>query len=321
MIQMLEKLNIMIIVKPFWKTLAKHRPKYDFLLELKKHANVLFWTHDGDIVQILRNLKNKHQYEPDFILHYDNAYPHFSPVVTGLEQISIPKGYYVMDVYPPASTEARTQFMEQSKFDLIFSVTKQAFLSEFPQFQKSFRWLPFSINPNVFKDFQEKKSIDYLLMGLVDFGTDDVYPFRKHVLATMKDVPGFVHHAHPGHFVSYKDATFVNERYAKEINKAKIFFTCGSRYKYPVMKFFEALACKTLLIAESNEDIKELGFADGVHYVAATKDDVAARAQEWLKHESLRSTITKNGYELVHRLHTNAHRAKQFIQSIHQLKG
>jgi len=308
-------LQVMILVKPFWKTLAKHRPKYDFLLALKKQANLLFWPYDGNIVQILRNLRTKHQYEPDFILQYDNAYSHFSPDITGLEQITIPKGYYVMDIHSPASTQARKQFMEKNQFDLIFSVTKHAFLSEFPQFHQSFRWLPFSINPAVYTDWQEVKSIDYLLMGLVNFESDDVYPFRQHVLAQMNGLPGFVHHTHPGHFVSYKDALFVNEKYAKELNKAKIFFTCGSRYQYPVMKFFEALACKTLLIAEGNQDIEELGFQDGIHYVHCTKtDDVIEKASYYLGHPSERERITNNGFQFVHENHSNNKRAEQFFK-------
>ncbi|MBH0231737.1 hypothetical protein H0267_16155 [Halobacillus sp. KCTC 3957] len=36
---------------------------------------------------------------------------------------------------------------------------------------------------------------------------------------------------------------YVDKKYALELNRAKIFFTCGSVFQYPVLKFYEAPAC------------------------------------------------------------------------------
>src|SRR5690625_6195272 len=55
------------------------------------------------------------------------------------------------------------------------------------------------------------------------------YAFRDAVFKNFKDREDFVFHPHPGHLVKKANNIFVNEKYAKELNRSKIFFTCGSR--------------------------------------------------------------------------------------------
>ena len=63
------------------------------------------------------------------------------------------------------SPKKRRRYFKKRKIDLIFSATKYPFLAEFPEYKHKFRWLPFSINPSVYKDWGLEKSIKYLLMG------------------------------------------------------------------------------------------------------------------------------------------------------------
>jgi hypothetical protein len=315
---MSNKLKILIFIKQFWKELAKHRGKYDFVKSIEEFADVIYWTKDGDAVQILKYLETRHHFKPDFLFMYDHVYQAFAPNIYGLDQLNIPKGYYVMDVYFPASKKLREDFMKQNHIDLVFSVTKQAFLKQFPQYKEKFRWLPFSINPDIYKDYQQPKTMNYLLMGLVHYPKAGTYPFREAVLKQMKNEKGFVYYQHPGHLVKYEDDAYVNEKYAKEINRAKIFFTCGSIYQYPVLKFFEAPACHTLLLAEASDDIYELGFKDRVHFVACDEKNVYEKAKYYLQHNLEREQITKSGYEFIHSHHTNRKRAMQFIDYINR---
>lgn len=53
------------------------------------------------------------------------------------------------------------------------------------------------------------------------------YPFREAVLEKLRGEKGFVFHPHPGHKASYN--ALVNEKYAKELNRAKIFSLLAAR--------------------------------------------------------------------------------------------
>src|SRR5699024_12519108 len=44
---------------------------------------------------------------------------------------------------------------------------KHPFLQVFPQYKQKLRWLPWSIKPEIMKDWGMEKDIDALLMGLV----------------------------------------------------------------------------------------------------------------------------------------------------------
>lgn len=318
---MQEKLKILILIKPFWRNLPKHKPKFETIAALEKHAEVTYWYSDGNIKDII----NKINFSPDFILHYDIAWGNaLSPNITGLGQVNIPKGCIVIDIhYFP---EIRKQYFEKNKIDRIFSLTKSPFEKTFPNYKEKVRWLPFSINPSIFKDWQLNKEINFLLMGQV---YDRVgkshnktrtpkgkYPFREEVLEKMRDVEGFVFHPHPGH--GAPSNAMLNEKYSKELNRSNMFFTCGSVFKYPVLKYFEALACRTLLLAEPVQDILDLGFEDGINFVACNQSNFYEKAMYYLENEEERQKITDNGYQFIHTHHTNDARALQLIKYIEE---
>lgn len=315
-----EKLKILILIRLFGNSLPKHQPKMDMIKAIEQHADVRYWHQDGNIHDILKKLS----WKPDFILHYDNAWgSQLAPKIKGLEKVNIPKGYIVIDVH--YSPNERKKFIEKNNIDLIFSVTKSPFLETFPQYKNnfSFSWFPFSINPEIFKDWNLEKNTNFLLMGQVYDKNKNMtntpigkYPFREAVLNKLRNTDGFVFHSHPGHHVKKSAKAFLNEKYAKELNRAKIFFTCGSKYNYPVLKYFEALACKTLLLAKPVPDLYELGFKDGVNFVACNESDFYEKAIYYLENEEERTRIVENGYHFIHSNHTNDVRAKQFIKNI-----
>lgn len=326
----LKRLEILVIMKPFWN-FPKHAPKIDMIRALETYANVHYWYTDGHIKDILKTLA----IQPDFIFHYDIAWNYgLAPKIEGFNEIDIPTGCFVIDLH--WKPEERIKYIEDNRIDLIFSVSKHPFLNTFPQFKEKLRWIPWSINPKIMKDWGKKKDIDSLLMGLVYVDVKNVnanerpkqippkgrYAFRDAVFNQLKSRQGFAFHPHQGHRTQKSDLLIVNEEYAKEINRAKIFYTCGSRNKtggLPVLKFFEAPACKTLLLAETNKDIEELGFKDGENFVACTVDNIIEKTEYYLQHDHERNKITENGYQLIHSNHTNAHRAKQIVDHIQKL--
>ncbi|MEI3614747.1 glycosyltransferase family protein [Pseudogracilibacillus sp. SO30301A] len=326
---MTDKLKILVLIRKIWEY-AKHRPKMEMVKTLEKFADVYYWHEDGHIDDILKKIK----ITPDFIFHYDIAWLNgLAPKIEGLGNTNIATGSFVIDLHWEPKT--RIQYFEDNHIDIIFSVTKNPFLKVFPQYEEKLCWLPWSINPDIMKDYELKKDIDALLMGLVYLDSNnrgkhrlpkklpykDRYAFRDAVFRKMKDRDDFVFHPHPGHRVKDTEKLMVNERYAKELNRSKIFFTCGSRSEHggvAVLKFFEAPACNTLLLAETNQDIEDLGFVDGENFVACTIENVVNKADYYLANEQERKRISENGYQFVHHNHTNEMRAKQMIQEIKQ---
>jgi len=314
-----EKLKILILIRPFDMSYPKHRPKFETIRTIEKYAEVKYWYTNGNIHEIMETLN----FTPDFILHYDMAYSYaLAPYISGLDQVDIPKGCFVIDSHFSPTT--RSHYFESNKIDLIFSSTKSHFLKTYPKYADKFRWFPFSINTKIFKDYNLEKDINFLLMGLVFDGTEEngyksmtpkgIYPFRDEVLRRMRNVEGFVYHPHPGHNAG--ENALVNENYAKELNRAKMFFTCGSEFKYPVLKYFEAPACKTLLLAEPVPDIYELGFKDGENFVACDRSNFYEKAMYYLENESERIRITENGYKFIHTEHTDDARAQNFVREV-----
>jgi len=308
---MAPKLKLLILIKNFGKVYLKHKMKYKMIEALEQFAEVYYWDRNGNIFDIIKKIG----VTPDFILHYDLAWGgFFAPTITDLAEINIPKGCYVIDVHWKKNT--RVQYFINNKIDLIFSVTKNPFLKEYSTFAEKLRWVPFSIDPDTFKDWKLEKSIKFLLMGLVHY--DKVshppkgrYKFREEVLKQLGQVEGFKFNKHPGHRT--RNAHMVNENFAQELNRSEIFFTCGGIVQYPVNKFFEAPGCKTLLLAEPNPDILELGFKDGENFVACNTDNLYEKAMYYSKNKKERNRITDNGYAFMHKYHTNEVRAKQFI--------
>ncbi|WP_112179901.1 MULTISPECIES: glycosyltransferase [Paraliobacillus] len=305
------KLKLLILIKDFDKIYLKHKMKYEMIRALEQFADVYYWKRDGDILDIIKQIGVR----PDFILHYDIGWENFfSPKITNLDKIDIPKGCYVIDTH--WYKKKRVDYFTSNKIDLIFSVTKDSFLKHFPTFESKFRWTPFSISPDVFKDWEQEKTIKFLLMGLVYDGTrrspaKGQYKFREEVQRQMEKVEGFKFIRHPGHRT--RKNHMVNEGFAKELNRAEIFFTCGGARQYPVMKFFEVPGCRTLLLAEPNPDILELGFTDKENFIACDSNDLYEKALYYSENEIERNKITDNGYNFIHQYHTNAVRAKQFI--------
>lgn len=327
-----KRLKVLVLIKPFW-IYPKHQPKIDMIQALENYAEVYYWYENGHIKTILQELN----IEPDFIFQYDIAWNYgLAPKIEGLSEIDIPFGCFVIDLH--WNPKSRMQYFEKNNVDVIFSVSKHPFLQLFPQYGQQLCWLPWAINPEVMKDWGMKKDIDSLLMGLVyvtgetrgkfalprKIPPEGRYAFRDAVFMRMKEEPGFVLHPHPGHRVKESKRLIVKEDYGKELNRSKIFYTCGSRNEAgapAVLKFFEAPACKTLLLAETNKDMQDLGFIDGENYIACTIDNFYEKTQYYLTHEEERKRIAENGYHFVHNHHTNNHRAQQMVQVMEDCLG
>ena len=279
--------------------------------------NEVMKQHDVEVVCIdddidINDVLNRLNFKPDFIFFDDVLW---NKTIHGLKLVNIPKGVLFWDIQK--HQEWFRRFVYENDIDLIFSFYRDAFTSYFPELLYKFRWLPNYVNIEEFKDYQQEKEIDFLLMGAVD---EETYPLRSIVDKGMSGYPGFIHHHHPGHYHDFDEneesQSLVGKYFAMEVNKAKMFFTDDSIYKFPIAKYFEVPACKTLLLASGSKELEDLGFIDGETFVEINEHNYKEKGLYYLEHEEERKAITERGYQMVRERHTTAKRAQEFISCI-----
>jgi hypothetical protein len=303
----MSKLKLLLITKDFSKWI--HTERFYLQKELSYITDIVVWHERGNINNILNNIR----FVPDFILIY--LYGSINcPTITGLDSLKIPYGVYVEDVH---SLKDFRSSVIKNNITHIFNCYRDAFVKKYPQFAERLIWLPHHVDLNLFKDLAEPKDIPMLMMGAINY---HYYPLRYKILRTLSDNQDFVYHRHPGYRnISDKEDIFVRERYVKEINRAKIFFTCDSKYKYPVKKYYEVLACKTLLLAPDSQELYDLGFRDGENFVSINKHNFLEKAEYYLSNDQERDRIANNGYNLVREKHSTQIRAKELVTIIGEI--
>lgn len=283
-----------------------------FSQALSRHMMVMEWNEPGDLKEIV----NKQPYKPDFILLNDMRATR-CPQITGIKSVDIPVGIIMHDLnHLP---EERKAFIRENNIRYLFVHYRSFFHRHYSEFSKRMIWLPHWVNTEVFKDYGLPKSYDYLLMGCIN---QDIYPLRSTILERMQSLRGFMHHPHPGyHYGKYNENDFiVGQRYAKEINKAKLFLTDDSIYHNTFMKYFEVPACNTLLLASNSEDAKDLGFIPSINFVEISEQDFFENARYYAQnYETVGRQIARSGYEMVRSRHSVELRAKQFADAAHDI--
>ncbi len=306
----MHKLKFLFITKD-WKNGIEKNTVY-LARQLKTLTQYMEWHEPGDISEIIKQLPAG----PDFILLNDLR-PTRCPEITGLKNIDIPLGIIMHDLnhYP----EKRKAFIEDNNIRYLFVHYRNAFLKKFPEFKDRMIWFPHYINTEVFKDYGLNKTCTYLMMGCIEPVN---YPLRVRMLETMKSMDGFVCHPHPGYFKpAYPESEYiVGQRYAREINRAKIFLTDDSIYHYTLMKYFEVPACNTLLLAPASGETADLGFIPSVNYVSVNENNFLESAKYYAdNYDAEGSAIAQRGFELVRSRHTVVHRARQLVAKAEEI--
>lgn len=306
-----EKLKLLLIMRDFsqWGN-----PKQYFLgKELAQITDLAIWHNDGNIHDIL----NQISFKPDFILFvYYQSKTHIYPQISGLNTLKIPFGVFVRDLHGLTNLPKNVLV---DNVQHIFSCFRDSFYNHFPQLVDRMIWLPNHVHTPMFKDYELEKKINMLMMG---YAYKSYYPLRNKIKNHFIKHQSFIYHPPPrNRLISQTGQAFVREDYAKEINRAKIFFTCGSKLDYPVMKYFEVPACNTLLLAANSNELYDLGFRDGENFVAIDEENFYEKAEYYLKNEKERKRISNNGYQMVHGRHSTKHRAMELVQHINQIIG
>ncbi|WP_349410289.1 glycosyltransferase family protein [Pseudalkalibacillus sp. SCS-8] len=304
----MKKLTILFITKPMQHHIE--RSTYYLGKELEKFSNLTYHHVDGNLPDIIRQMSIK----PDFIL-FNDLKPDYCPWMRNVDQVKIPKGTLVHDLH--YRIPRRKRMYQKDQIPHLFVQYREAFCKWFPEFVDQMIWLPHHVPAEIYRDYSFEKDIDILMMGSL---IPHLYPLRLRMFQKLKLHPGFKYFDHPGYKGIPADNRYVTgPRYAQTMNRAKIFLTCDSIYKFPVLKYYEALACRTLLLASGSAELKDLGFIDKETYVEVNETDFYEKIMFYLKNESERNRIALNGMKLVQQKHTTQIRAKELLAHIQQI--
>ncbi len=159
----------------------------------------------------------------------------------------------------------------------------------------------------------------------------DDYPLRSYVDKKLRkqNAINYFTKPHPGRYLGfdyskeYKDLEtapyLIGKNFARALSSSKIIVVGSSRWKLPLQKMFQTMACKTLVITQEPHGVKELNFVDGWNYVHATRKDVMEKIDYYLKHENEREEIAQNGYETILKYHTMETRVSNFVKRLKEL--
>jgi hypothetical protein len=163
-----------------------------------------------------------------------------------------------------------------------------------------FFW-PNSVDPAIYRDYGEKKSIEVLFTG----NTSALYPWRQKLLTIVPKRYSSTIKAHPGYSPSAQASRVaVGEAYARMINSAFFVPSCGTVAKEIVRKHFEIPACNSCLITERTPAIEAAGYEDMVNCVFADEHTVLEKLDSLFGNMDRLQEITRAGHALVHSRHT-----------------
>lgn len=195
-----------------------------------------------------------------------------------------------------------------AEFDAILTVADVKGVTDFGKemLRRGAKWFPLSVDTNRFRRVGIPKTTDVCLLGNLN---PTVYPIRVKALE----------------YLSKKQySVMLRPRYGEDyvygINASRVFLTCSGTLKFPVMKYFEAMACGTLLLADDPLDAEELGFKPDVNYLSLGNEFSQTRLQEALDwaftHVGDAEVVSHAGERLMKQRHSNMVRAKELYEML-----
>jgi glycosyltransferase involved in cell wall biosynthesis len=179
-----------------------------------------------------------------------------------------------------------------------------------------------SINPAIFNMMNNERDIDALFLGNA---VPSYYPIRSNIYNNLKAIgiknkwKTFVKWSPKGRSLDRKKDEYlergeiVGPKYADYLSRAKCFLFDTSIFKYPLLKFFEAMASGACVFSDAPLLADAFHFKDGVNYVNINIDNWREKLKYYLEHEKERKKIALAGYKMTMKYHTNSVRAAELV--------
>jgi len=179
-------------------------------------------------------------------------------------------------------------------------------------------FLPWSVNIEEFKPLR-KKTHDVTFIGSVG----KHYPLRKRIWSLLPIVCAehgaeLLMQTRPRGANSFSDGSkfpdaYFKSRYSEALARTRIFIFGCSKFKYPLLKYFEGMASGCCVLADEPSCACELGFEDGVNYVKIDEENWYQKLSYCLDHPEKVKEIGRNARKLISTMHSHQARAVDFL--------
>ena len=176
-------------------------------------------------------------------------------------------------------------------------------------------WMPWSFNPEMFRDYRRVKNIEVLSTGVL---AQNVYRIRTRADKACQGLQGYRRVDRPSEDIPGSWPRGAD--YAKLLNSARMCLSCSGAWHYALGKTFEIPAARSVLVSDCCTDALGLGHVPGETMLEVTADmdleTVRAQIGTWLADPDLLARVALNGYTLMHSHHTNDIRAAEFVEHL-----
>jgi len=181
-----------------------------------------------------------------------------------------------------------------------------------------------TINPEFFKPLDQPKKYDVSFLG----AADSFYILRRHIvrelptLAKQNNWKLLLKGRPPDRSISgaLKKGRIVGYKYAEALALSKIFIFGEIRTRCAVKKYFEGMASRTCVLANTPITAEEFHFRPDWNFVEIGKNNWKEKLKYYLKHDEERETIAQRGYETIMKYHTNHIRSRQLLDFLEKYK-
>jgi len=246
-------------------------------------------------------------------------HPRHCPMYTGLAEVKVPKVCIVNDYYP-RNYYYKNLFLYTNRFDLALFPERWMLIEArkrgMPPPRGRFSdWLPFWIDPDVFRPLYTAKTID--VAALFSWDGNGGYPRRAGVVSTIWSMHGRGLRYYAKLLTGKPGEKITGHNYVKFLNDSKIAVASNDKWGSVNFKHFEIPACGTLMFSDKAEDFDALGFIAGEHYVEYQEpNELPELIVQYLKNEQERVRIAINACKFIHSQHTVQQRVKRLFDLI-----
>lgn len=226
-----------------------------------------------------------------------------------LDKVTVPKAMLCGD---PATTMAQqVYFARKNKIDLALSTFKDWI----PVFEGKMgipvKWMPFSVNLNRILPLKESKKKDNDVLWSPELSA--FYPIRLDM--TEKKI--FPH----GSISSFKigGRRLSYDDYLRKVIHSRMFVFDGTIWNYAVPKYYEGMACESLVVATKPKDAEALHFIPDRNFVDVNIDNYMDKIEYYLRETKERERIARRGYLTICKYHTSDIRAKELAMILNAL--
>jgi hypothetical protein len=113
--------------------------------------------------------------------------------------------------------------------------------------------------------------------------------------------------------------TLINDLFRTSITQSKYTFTCGSRLRYPIRKFYEIPALGSVMVTDPCKGIEALGFRHNESIIVTKPEDILEVYDLLRNNPDFAQSLATKARELVWQKHTTSVRSRQVKEALDRI--